>query len=508
MQNEDIKHKRAQNNIRSFGVPNPMQSEEVKEKRKQNNLMTRGIAYEFQDPRVREKAEQTNLSRYGHKNAMQNKSVKEKRDSTCLKKYGVRNPSQDKDIKEKIIQTNITRYGCGCSSKCHDVREKMRRSKMLAYKLNLLTNDEFNRIIYDDFDRDVDIVDIYSNDENFRRMICAVYKYKNRLLRLTEVAEVFGITPQTVKKRIEQLNLLQYFFIQGSSLELQFEQLLVSKNVSFKRRDRSTILYNDSTHRYLEIDFLLKRYKLGFEINDVASHNVTQKGCRYHLNKTTDALKNNIRLVHIWEWELTNPVLWQRLSNWVLDLINQQKNRIYARKCEVRVVPLNEERWFLNQYHLQGYRRSSVCYGLYYNDELVQLMSFCRPRYNRNYEWELLRLCTKYGCTVTGGANRLLKFFVKQHAPKSIISYCDLSKFTGKVYEDLGFKLVKRNQPSAIWYNQENCRTFSQSSLARIGADKLIGIDGGSGADNEKIAIDCGYKKIYNCGINSYMMAL
>ena len=114
----------------------------------------------------------------------------------------------------------------------------------------------------------------------------------------------------------------------------------------------------------------------------------------YHRDKTLLAKENGIQLIHIWEWELVNDELWDKLSNWVLNLLNAHKTHIYARKCEVRLVDKNEEKSFLNQYHLQGYQKSMTCLGLYYNNELVQLMSFCKRRFNKNYQYELLRLCT------------------------------------------------------------------------------------------------------------------
>ena len=131
-------------------------------------------------------------------------------------------------------------------------------------------------------------------------------------------------------------------------------------------------------------------------------------------------------------------------------------------------------------------------------------MSFCKPRYNKKYEWELLRLCTKYGYSVIGGSNRLLKNFIKLYNPKSIISYCDLSKFNGHVYEDIGFKLVKITKPQITWCNKD-MKHFSQSSLTLIGADKLLGTNFGKGASNEEIAIKCGYLPIYNCGLGVYV---
>ena len=70
-------------------------------------------------------------------------------------------------------------------------------------------------------------------------------------------------------------------------------------------------------------------------------------------------------------------------------------------------------------------------------------MSFGKPRYNTEYEWELLRLCTKHDV-----AEKLFKYFVDNYSSNSIVSYCDLSKFEGQVYSKLGMNLVRESDPN------------------------------------------------------------
>lgn len=54
---------------------------------------------------------------------------------------------------------------------------------------------------------------------------------------------------------------------------------------------------------------------------------------------------------------------------------------------------------------------------------------------------ELLRLCTKLGYCVVGGASKLFTHFIKEHPEiQEIISYADCDISNGNIYDTLGFK--------------------------------------------------------------------
>ena len=55
-------------------------------------------------------------------------------------------------------------------------------------------------------------------------------------------------------------------------------------------------------------------------------------------------------------------------------------------------------------------------------------MTFGKSRYDKNHDVELLRLCTKPGYTVIGGASRLFSYATNEFGLNNIISYCDRSK--------------------------------------------------------------------------------
>lgn len=156
------------------------------------------------------------------------------------------------------------------------------------------------------------------------------------------------------------------------------------------------------------------------------------------------------------------------------------------------------EREFLDYNHLQGYVGSRVCLGLFDEYELVMLMSFGKPRYNTKYEWELLRLCTKHDVAVIGGAEKLFKYFVDNYSPNSIVSYCDLSKFEGKVYSKLGMNLVRESDPNYRWVKFNEVYSRYQTQKHKL--PKLLGNIFDPSLSESDNMIKAGFVKIYDCG--------
>ena len=176
---------------------------------------------------------------------------------------------------------------------------------------------------------------------------------------------------------------------------------------------------------------------------------------------------------------------------------------MYARNCVVKQGNKKDCINYLNKYHLQGYAKSTIDLGLYCNDELVSIMTFGRPRYNKNYEYELIRYCShKY---VVGGAEKLFSYFVKNYSPSSIISYCDNSKFNGDVYNSLGFELRDCGIPTRHWFNIKTGQHITDNLLRQRGFDQLFGTHYGKGTSNDELMIAHNFVEIYDCGQSTHV---
>lgn len=250
-------------------------------------------------------------------------------------------------------------------------------------------------------------------------------------------------------------------------------------------------------------DFILPEQHILIELNPTFTHTTVAtnayngKDKNYHLNKTLFAISNNYRCVNVWEWD----------NQFKLALSLKTKIKLYARKLQLKEISKQEANQFLEEYHLQNScYGNSINLGLYQENELIQVMTFGKPRYNKNYQWELLRLCTKVGYFVVGGAERLFKHFVKTQTPESVISYCDVSKFKGDVYERLGFKLLRQSLPQKIWSKNNSKEYITDNLLRQRGFDQLVGSKlnppeiYGKGTDNEQLMLQYHWLPVYDCG--------
>ena len=158
----------------------------------------------------------------------------------------------------------------------------------------------------------------------------------------------------------------------------------------------------------------------------------------------------------------------------------------------MREVSSKEAREFLEINHLQGYVPSSFRIGLYYDDELVQLLCFGKNRFKKN-EIELLRMCTKLNTQIVGGFSKLLK-----HQPyNNSVSYVDLSKFDASGYLKNRFKIIGQSSPNYKYIKKNRI-------INRLQAQKHILPEMLANFDNNKTEsqnmIDNHWLKIYDCG--------
>ena len=253
-----------------------------------------------------------------------------------------------------------------------------------------------------------------------------------------------------------------------------------------------------------EIDIYIPELKIGFEANGLIWHSEKFNFDKhYHLNKTKQCIKKGVQLIHIFEdeWYYKQNICKSRISN----ILKCSQNKIFARKCTIKNVPFNECKDFINDNHIQGFILSKIRYGLYYDNELVSVMTFGKQRINVNGKkddkcYELLRFCSKIGYNVIGGADKLFKYFIKFHKPETIISFADRRWSNGNLYNVLGFEKYNESEPSYSYViNKKRVNRFT------LRKDVLISKYGCLPEMTEKKFCESkGWYRIYDCGCLCY----
>ena len=255
--------------------------------------------------------------------------------------------------------------------------------------------------------------------------------------------------------------------------------------------------YRFSSDDKRTFDFYIPEHKLVIEYNGLYYHSFTDT---LYKNKHRDrvdfseerGLLNYQIYSHEW-FDMNKRNQWKNIISNKLKL----NNRIYARKCEIKEVLPNDKNKFLNDNHFQGEDKSNIKLGLYFDGTLVSIMTFCIPRFNKKYQWELSRFCSLSGYNVVGGASRLLSYFEKKYNPTSIISYANRNRSNGSLYSTLGFTFLKNSEPNYIYCKGSSILSRYQCQKHKL--ENLIDIFDENLTEFQNM-INNGYRICYDCG--------
>ena len=242
-----------------------------------------------------------------------------------------------------------------------------------------------------------------------------------------------------------------------------------------------------------ELDIYIPSKKLAIEINGVYWHSGLDRS--YHLNKTKLCNSIGVELIHFWDHEINEK----------LDIVKSiLRNRIglsttiYARNTEIKSVSFEDMVDFLNNNHIQGKRNSKINIGLFFNSELVSLMTFSKS-IDKKYDFEMVRFCNKKNHNVVGGASKLFKHFMSISKNSKIVSFSDIRLFSGNLYSNLGFKLSHTSPPN-YWYFRLNDQTLrSRQQFQKHKLKDLLPVFDDNISESENMKNN-GWLKIYDCG--------
>lgn len=431
---------------------------QIQESRRKTMIDRYGVEYPMQSDALKSKILETNEQRYGYKNPAKNSDIKlkisnsvrskecqQKVQQTNLERYGVSYPSQSLKIQNKMKSTNLERYGVEYPTQSENVK-----SKMIQTLYTTRINDPSIK------QRAIESIHATCKDRYGVDWPC----------QLEQCRQASG-AKSSINDKFKHL-------CESQGIHLQCEYHINSFSYDFRVVNRNILIEIDPTYTH----------------NSIGNH-WNEKGLTvdYHKIKSDIATSKGFHCIHVFDWDDWNKLL---------DML-KSKQKVYARQCEIREVSDKGTHEFLSLYHLQNTcKGQKVKLGLYYNEKLLQIMTFGKPRYNNKYQWELLRLCTQPKYRVVGGASKLFQYFIKIYNPESIISYCDRSKFNGSVYENIRMKLHHIVEPAKVWSSGK--QRITDNLLRQRGFDQLFKTNHGKGTNNEDLMLKHGWLPVYDCG--------
>lgn len=502
--------------MHKYGVNNPAKSEEVKKKAKETAMRNHG-GFGLASPEIKKRVQQTNIEKYGVKSPFEAKEVQEKIKQTNLDRYGAENVFASEYGKQKIRETNLEKFGTESAMQADEVKqtlrnniekrhgglggasktilEKMKQTNLERYGSENIRSSEYGKQkIKESLNRKIKS---FEKENDCTRLLSLGLKHSYKIFDILNIKCIHYQARTYIKNSDINLELFKELDekfeneakLYNSRYEVEIHEWL-SSIYSGKILVNKYSIIKDNTKK--QLDFYIPDKKLAIEFNGNYYHSVNAgKDPNYHLNKTQLCQEKGIRLIHIFEYE------WLMKKDIIKSIISSAlgiyETKIYARECEVREVNSKAARQFLDENHLQGFVASSYRLGLYYNDELVQLLCFGKNRFKKN-EVELLRMCTKKNTQVIGGFSKLLKY--QPYA--SFVSYVDLSKFDANGYLENNFKLINQSAPNYKYINGEQILNRILAQKHKL--PKLLGDNFDESKTESQNMIDAGYWQIFDCG--------
>ncbi|MBC8427368.1 MAG: hypothetical protein H8D97_00605 [Proteobacteria bacterium] len=415
------------------------------------------------------------VEKYGTENIMMLDSTKDKIKKTSIERYGVSHP-----MKDNLKKVFVDRYGVDNPSKLDFVKEKKEQTLFEKFAVKNPNHINMNSEILNKLE-----------DISFLKEQHIVLKKS-----LTQISDELGITISSLSKRFAKYNIpVNPIYI------------------SIKENDIFNFINGSCTYDIIqgyklsnskqELDIYIPELKLAFEYDGLYWHSQSVKlDKNYHLNKTIECKKQDIKLIHIFENEWINQQ--DIVKSRILNLIGKS-NKIFARKCKICIVNDEEKRIFLNDNHIQGDCVSSINIGLCYYDKLVSIMTFSKSRFNKNYKYELLRFCNVLNYTIVGGASKLLKLFIKKYSPNSIISYADLRWSNGNLYNQLNFKYSHFSNPSYWYFKGNELKLYNRLFFQKHRLEGKLK-DFNQNLTEYENMLNNRYRRIFDCGNLVYTM--
>lgn len=208
-----------------------------------------------------------------------------------------------------------------------------------------------------------------------------------------------------------------------------------------------------------ELDFVIPNKNIAIEYHGLRWHTEGRKGKNAHLAKLNMAKSVDLKLLQIFEHEWRDRNF--QVKSFLTSKLGLNKQKVFARKCELKEVNKKQACEFLNENHIQGAGRFEKAFGLYSNNELLMLIALGK-HHRGNSDIVLTRCVSKFDVTVVGGLSRLCKRAKSVYG--SFITWVDLRWSDGASWINNGWKQEEILKPDYFYYNENTKQIVSKQS--------------------------------------------
>ena len=355
--------------------------------------MSKGALKERDWKALSSKAKETYKARTGYDNPMNNPECIEKHKKTMLERHGVEYSCQTENAQNKREKSIITKFGSlnvltpsieNKYGSVSNMRKVLTPQISKTFKENHLRN-FIERLNQHDYD-------YISNNENSFRVRCLV------------CGNEFDISRNSANyKMLHNLPLCQKCNPKKNTYRSGAEEFILQEISSFY----SGIIESNRRIGGKECDIVIPEKKLGIEYNGIYWHSEEYKPKTSHIAKKRTFEKEGYDLMYIWEDDWQNAtkkkIILANIKSklGIYDFIVDSSNTIF------KFVRFEEAKKFIEENMISAKDVNiDESYGLYYNDELVELLTiYNEPKRNS----KIASIVVKCGYQISNGLKKIIE---------------------------------------------------------------------------------------------------
>jgi len=456
---------REETSLKKHGVRNPAQSQVIIDRIKDRCIDRYGVTNYSLTKEFSEFAKTI----FKSKSKEEQEQILGKRRQTCQEKYNANSPVEADEIKEKIKKTLVERYGVERPLQHPSIRKKQEQT----------TQERFGRPSWKQQHLSLDSIELLRDKSRIEKQL--------ETMSATELADLTGVSHSHIfailrKHKIDIKRL--------SSFQEEMINFIKSVYIGKIEIDNNTIL--NGKH----IDIFIPDLKIGIECNGVYWHSEVngRKDRQYHLNKTLLAEKKGIKLFHVQEneWRLKKEIV-KSILCLLLSLDNLKT--IDAGACFVKLLPKDEEKEFFEGNSLNGYIKSKLSIGLFFEGSLVAAASFNPSKSKKENSWEVVQYCQASNKNVVSGFEQVTSFFFENVGVPVLKIHIDRRLPLVSHLEKTNYEFLGATPPSCLFWREHSFILKTEKE-----ALETLSLEEKANKEKSTILLENGFDRIWDCG--------